>query len=81
MSEFNFNSQIITLFLIAVLGGALGGLMVHIVWSLIQDWKLRKWIDKESKWIQEMQDIEWKQLNDEDILSLIDKLHRDNKTD
>ena len=62
----------ITLFLIAVLGGALGGLIVHIVWSLIQDWKLRKWIDKENKWYK---DIKWKQLNDEDIMSLIDKLH------
>lgn len=68
----------ITLFLIAVLGGALGGLIVHIVWSLIQDWKLRKWIDKENKWYK---DIKWKQLTDEDILSLIDKLHRDNKID
>lgn len=66
----------ITLFLIAVLGGALGGLIVHIVWSLIQDWKLRKWIDKESKWYK---DIKWEQLTDEDIMSLIDKLHRDNK--
>lgn len=66
----------ITLFLIAVLGGALGGLIVHIVWSLIQDWKLRKWIDKENKWYK---DIKWKQLTDEDIMSLIDKLHRDNK--
>ena len=66
----------ITLFLIAVLGGALGGLIVHIVWSLIQDWKLRKWIDKESKWYK---DIKWKQLTDEDIFFLIDKLHRDNK--
>ena len=69
----------ITLFLIAVLGGALGGLIVHIVWSLIQDWKLRKWIDKENKWIQEIQDIKWKQLTDEEIMSLIDRLHRDNK--
>ena len=68
----------ITLFLIAVLGGTLGGLIVHIVWSLIQDWKLRKWIDKESKWYK---DIKWKQLTDEDIMSLIDKLHRDNKID
>ena len=68
----------ITLFLIAVLGGALGGLTVHIVWYLIQDWKLRKWIDKENKWYK---DIKWKQLTDEDILSLIDKLHRDNKID
>lgn len=66
----------ITLFLIAVLGGALGGLIVHIVWSLIQDWKLRKWIDKENKWYK---DIKWKQLTDEEIISLIDKLHRDNK--
>ena len=66
----------ITLFLIAVLGGALGGLIVHIVWSLIQDWKLRKWIDKESKWYK---DIKWKQLTNEEIISLIDKLHRDNK--
>lgn len=69
----------ITLFLIAVLGGALGGLMVHIVWSLIQDRKLRKWVDKENKWLQEMQDIKWKQLTDEEIMSLIDKQHRDNK--
>ena len=61
----------ITLFLIAVLGGALGGLIVHIVWSLIQDWKLQKWIDKESKWRKEIQDIKWKQLTDEDIMSLI----------
>ena len=68
----------ITLFLIAVLGGALGGLIVHIVWSLIQDWKLRKWIDKENKWYK---DIKWKQLTDEEIISLIDKLHRDNKID
>ena len=68
----------ITLFLIAVLGGALGGLMVQVVWSLIQDWKLRKWIDKENKWYK---DIKWKQLTDEDIMSLIDKLHRDNKID
>lgn len=68
----------ITLFLIAVLGGALGGLIVHIVWSLIQDWKLRKRIDKENKWYK---DIKWKQLTDEDIMSLIDKLHRDNKID
>ena len=68
----------ITLFLIAVLGGALGGLIVHIVWSLIQDWKLRKWINKENKWYK---DIKWKQLTDEDIMSLIDKLHRDNKID
>lgn len=67
-----------TLFLIAVLGGALGGLIVHIVWSLIQDWKLRKWIDKENKWYK---DIKWKQLTDEEIISLIDKLHRDNKID
>lgn len=55
--------------------------MVHIVWSLIQDWKLRKWIDKENKWIKEMQDIKWKQLTDEEIMTLIDKLHRDNKID
>ena len=68
----------ITLFLIAVLGGTLGGLIVHIVWSLIQDWKLRKWINKENKWYK---DIKWKQLTDEDIMSLIDKLHRDNKID
>ena len=68
----------ITLFLIAVLGGALGGLIVHIVWILIQDWKLRKWIAKENSWYQ---DIKWKQLTDEDIMSLIDKLHRDNKID
>lgn len=71
----------ITLFLIAVLGGTLGGLMVHIVLSLIQDWKLRKWIDKENKWLQEIQNIKWKQLTDEDIISLIDKLHRENKID
>ena len=71
----------ITRFLIAVLGGTLGALIVHIVWSLIQDWKLRKWIDKENKWIQEMQDIKWEQLTDEEIISLIDKLHRDNKID
>ena len=69
----------ITLFLIAILGGALGGLIVHVVWSLIQDWKLRKWIDKENKWIQEIQDIKWKPLTDEEIMSLIDKLHRENK--
>lgn len=69
----------ITLFLIAVLGGALGGLIVHAVWSLIQDRRLRKWVDKENKWLQEMQDIKWKQLTDEDIMSLIDKQHRDNK--
>ena len=68
----------ITLFLIAALGGALGGMIVHIIWSLIQDWKLRKWIYKENKWYQ---DIKWKQLTDEDIMSLIDKLHRDNKID
>lgn len=68
----------ITLFLIAVLGGALGGLIVHIVWVLIQDWKLRKWIDKENKWYK---DIKWKQLTNEDIISLIDKLHRDTKID
>ena len=68
----------ITLFLTAVLGGALGGQMVLVVWSLIQDWKLRKWIDKENKWYK---DIKWKQLTDEDIMSLIDKLHRDNKID
>lgn len=68
----------ITQFLIAVLGGTLGALIVHIVWSLIQDWKLRKWIDKENKWYK---DIKWKQLTDEDIISLIDKLHRDNKID
>ena len=68
----------ITLFLIAGLGGALGGLIVHIVWSLIQDWKLRKWINKENKWYK---DIKWKQLIVEDIMSLIDKLHRDNKID
>ena len=68
----------ITQFLIAVLGGTLGALIVHIVWSLIQDWKLRKWIDKENKWYK---DIKWKQLTDEDIMSLIDKLHRDNKID
>ena len=67
----------ITLFLIAVLGGALGGLMVHSIWVLIQDWKLRKWIDKENNWYK---DVKWKQLTDEEILSLIDKLHRDNKT-
>ena len=66
----------ITLFLIAVLGGALGGVIVHIVWYLIQDWKLRKWINKENKWYK---DIKWKQLTDEEIMSLIDKLHRDNK--
>lgn len=71
----------ITQFLIAVLGGTLGALMVHIVWYLIQDWKFRKWIDKENKWIQEMQDIKWKQLTDEEIMSLIDKQHRDNKID
>lgn len=68
----------ITLFLIASLGGALGGMIVHIIWSLIQDWKLRKWIDKENKWYN---GIKWKQLTDEDIISLIDKLHRDNKID
>ena len=68
----------ITLFLTAVLGGAIGGRMVQVVWSLIQDWKLRKWIDKENKWYK---DIKWKQLTDEDIMSLIDKLHRDNKID
>ena len=68
----------ITLFLIAVLGGALGGMIVHIIWSLIQDWKLRKWIDKENKWYK---GIKWKQLTNEDIISLIDKLHRDNKID
>ena len=66
------------LFLIAVLGGALGGLIVHIVWYLIQDWKLRKWIDKENTWYK---DIKWKQLTDEEIMSLIDKLHRENKID
>lgn len=71
----------ITLFLIAVLGGALGGLIVHFVWSLIQDWKLRKWIDQESKLLQEIQDIKWKPLTDEEIMSLIDKLHRENKID
>lgn len=65
-----------TLFLIAVLGGALGGLIVYIVWSLTQDWKLRKWIDKENKWYK---DNKWKQLTDEEIMPLIDKLHRDNK--
>ena len=68
----------IKLFLIAVLGGTLGGIIVHIVWSLIQDWKLRKWINKENKWYK---DIKWKQLTDEDIMSLIDKLHRDTKID
>ena len=68
----------ITQFLIAVLGGALGGVTVRIVWSLIQDWKLRKWIHKENKWYK---DIKWEQLTDEDIISLIDKLHRDNKID
>lgn len=68
----------ITQFLIAVLGGTLGGVTVHIVWSLIQDWKLRKWIDKENKWYK---DIKWEQLTDEDIISFIDKLHRDNKID
>ena len=68
----------ITLFLIAVLGGTLGGLITHIVWYLIQDWKLRKRIDKENKWYK---DIKWKQLTDEEIISLIDKLHRDNKID
>ena len=67
-----------TLFLIAVLGGALGGLIVHIAWSLIQDWKLRKWIDKENKWYK---DIKWKQLTNEEIVSLIDKQHRENKID
>ena len=67
------NWHYITLFLIAVLGGTLGGLIVHIVWYLIQDWKLRKWIDKENKWYK---DIKWKQLTDEDIMSMIDKLHR-----
>ena len=72
------NWHYITLFLIAVLGGALGGLIVHIVWVLIQDWKLRKWIDKENKWYK---DIKWKQLTGEEIMSLIDKLHRDNKID
>lgn len=72
------NWHYITLFLIAVLGGALGGLIAHIVWSLIQDWKLRKWIDKENKWYK---DIKWKQLTGEEIMSLIDKLHRDNKID
>ena len=71
----------ITLFLIAVLGGALGGLMDHIVGSLIQDWKLRKWTPKENKWLQEMRDIKWRQLTDEEIMTLIDKLHRDNKID
>lgn len=70
------NWHYITLFLISVLGGALGGLIVHIVWSLIQDWKLRKWIDKENNWYK---DVKWKQLTDEEIMSLIDKLHRDNK--
>ena len=68
----------ITLFLISVLGGALGGLIVHSIWVLIQDWKLRKWIDKENNWYK---DVKWKQLSDEEILSLIDKLHRDNKID
>ena len=68
----------ITLFLIAVLGGALGGLIVHTVWSLIQDWKLRKWIDKENQ-RRYIQGIKWKPLTDEEIMSLIDKLHRDNK--
>ena len=68
----------ITLFLIAVLGGALGGLMVHIVWSLIQDRKLRKWIDKENKWYK---GVKWRQLTDEEIISLIDKQHRENKID
>ena len=72
------NWHYITLFLIAVLGGTLGGIIVHIVWSLIQDWKLRKWINKENKWYK---DIKWKQLTDEDIMSLIDKLHRDTKID
>ena len=70
------NWHYITLFLIAVLGGALGGLIVHVVWSLIQDWKIRKWIDKENKWYK---DIKWKQLTSEEIISLIDKQHRDNK--
>jgi hypothetical protein len=70
----------ITLSLISVLGGALGGLTVHIVWSLIQDWKLRKWIDKESQ-RRYFQNIKWKPLTDEEIMSLIDKLHRDNKID
>jgi hypothetical protein len=68
----------IKLFLIAVLGGALGGMIVRIIWSLIQDWKLRKWIDKENKWYK---DIKWKPLTNEEIISLIDKLHRDNKID
>lgn len=68
----------IVLSLIAVLGGALGGMIVHIVWILIQDWKLRKWIAKENNWYK---DIKWKQLTDEEIMSLIDKQHRDNKID
>lgn len=71
----------ITLFLISVLGGVLGGLIVHVVWYLVQDWKLRKWIDKESKWYKEIRDIKWKQLTNEEIISLIDKLHKDNKID
>ena len=68
----------IALFLIAGLGGALGGLIVHVVWSLIQDWKLRWWIDKGNNYYK---DVKWKQLTDEDIMSLIDKLHRDTKID
>ena len=68
----------ITLFLIATLGGALGGLIVHAIWHYIQDRKLRKWIDKENNWYK---DIKWKQLTNEEIMSLIDKLHRDNKID
>lgn len=72
------NWHYITLFLLSVLGGALGGLIVHSIWVLIRDWKLRKWIDKENNWYK---DVKWKQLSDEEILSLIDKLHRDNKID
>ena len=67
-----------TPFLIAVLGGVLGGLIVHTIWHYIQDRKLRKWINKENKWYK---DIKWKQLTDEEIMSLIDKQHRDNKID
>ena len=54
----------ITLFLIAVLGGALGGLIVHAIWYYIQDRKLRKWRYKESDLIKAVGENKWKDITE-----------------
>ena len=54
----------ITLFLIATLGGALGGLIVHAIRHYIQDRKLRKWRYKESDIIKAVGENKWKNITE-----------------